>query len=60
VNPGKMLSVPLVQPCAFPDCSSLTMGEFCIEHEVLLDEPVLTCEPLRSEEVSEPALDPVP
>jgi hypothetical protein len=25
--------VPIVHRCAHPDCSTLTMGEFCIDHE---------------------------
>ena len=26
-------AMPIVRPCAHPDCRTLTMGEYCIEHE---------------------------
>ncbi len=25
--------MPMVHPCACPDCEMLTMGELCVEHE---------------------------
>jgi hypothetical protein len=25
--------VPIVHQCSHPDCETLTMGEFCVEHE---------------------------
>jgi hypothetical protein len=27
--------VPIVHPCSSPECSTLTMGRFCLEHEAL-------------------------
>jgi hypothetical protein len=27
--------MPLVRACSAPGCSTLTMGEFCVEHEQL-------------------------
>jgi hypothetical protein len=36
---GRKQSVPVVRVCSFPDCSTLTMGEFCLEHERVADGP---------------------
>jgi hypothetical protein len=33
--PGRM---PLVQPCSKPGCSTLTIGDLCLEHEQLAQE----------------------
>jgi len=30
--------MPLVQPCDAPGCSTLTMGDLCLEHEQLARE----------------------
>jgi len=30
--------MPLVQPCSEPDCSTLTIGDLCLEHEQLAQE----------------------
>ena len=30
---GGGLDVPIVNPCTQSDCETLTMGEFCLEHE---------------------------
>ena len=30
--------MPLVQPCSEPGCSTLTMGDLCLEHEQLARE----------------------
>jgi hypothetical protein len=29
--------VAIVHPCSRPDCQTLTMGELCLEHELLRD-----------------------
>ncbi|HXH97330.1 MAG TPA: hypothetical protein VNH40_08990 [Gaiellaceae bacterium] len=29
--------MPIVHPCSRPDCQTLTMGELCLEHELLRD-----------------------
>lgn len=52
--------MPLVQPCRSPGCSTLTMGELCVEHEPAADEPPLALEPLLEDALSDAALDPVP
>jgi hypothetical protein len=26
--------MPIVHPCAWPECRTLTMGELCLEHEL--------------------------
>jgi len=31
-------SIPLVQPRSEPDCSTLTIGDLCLEHEQLAQE----------------------
>ena len=36
---GQTPAMPVVQTCSFPDCSTLTMGEFCLEHELVLNGP---------------------
>jgi hypothetical protein len=36
------------------------MGEFCVEHEVILDETGFAPEPLLDEEIAQVALDPAP
>jgi hypothetical protein len=33
VSPPKEVAVPLVHACAAPDCTTLTMGELCLQHE---------------------------
>jgi hypothetical protein len=30
--------MPLVQPCSEPGCSTLTMGDLCLEHDLLAQE----------------------
>ena len=30
--------MPLVQPCSKPGCSTLTMGDLCLEHDQLAQE----------------------
>jgi hypothetical protein len=30
--------MPLVQPCSEPGCSTLTMGDLCLEHEQIARE----------------------
>jgi hypothetical protein len=30
--------MPLVQPCSEPGCSTLTMGDLCLEHDQLAQE----------------------
>jgi hypothetical protein len=30
--------MPLVHPCSEPGCSTLTIGDFCLEHEQLAQE----------------------
>lgn len=56
---GQNPEMPVVQTCSFPECSTLTMGEFCLEHELVLNGPDPVLEPVESE-LSELALDPVP
>ena len=31
--------MPVVHECAEPDCPILTMGEYCVDHELDDDEP---------------------
>ena len=52
--------MPVVRTCSVPDCSTLTMGELCLEHELVLNgrDPVL--EPGLEPELLDAALDPVP
>jgi hypothetical protein len=44
--------VPIVHPCSARECSTLTMGRFCIEHEA----PALEAAPARSRTVAFAAL----
>jgi hypothetical protein len=44
--------VPMVHPCSAPQCSTLTMGAFCVEHEAAAVEP----QPARSRTVAFAAL----
>jgi hypothetical protein len=32
--------VPMIHPCSRPECETLTMGEFCLEHEQQPDMPM--------------------
>ncbi len=31
--PGKHDRMPIVRPCSYPGCETLTMGRRCLEHE---------------------------
>ena len=44
--------MPVVQTCSYPDCSKLTMGELCLEHE-----PVVNGPDALEPELQDPALD---
>jgi hypothetical protein len=57
---GKNQRVPVVRICSSPECSTLTMGEFCLEHEPVLSCPDSVLEPDLEPELLDAALDPVP
>ena len=48
--------MPVVQTCSYPDCSTLTMGELCLEHEPVVNGPDAV-EPDLEPELQDPALD---
>ena len=57
---GQNDGVPIVHACSHPDCSTLTMGEVCLEHEPVPAEAGLAGESEVAPNFVEVALDPVP
>lgn len=57
---GQKDEVPIVHACALPDCATLTMGEFCLEHERQPAESARPREHVAVPDLVESTLDPVP
>jgi hypothetical protein len=48
--------MPLVHPCAQPGCGTLTMGDRCLEHELLARKRLTTRIAARSKRFKAPAI----